>query len=308
MRLARFLTFALVTAPAFSQNWNAGLAEQYLDSRQKDWIAWPTAMHSGVACVSCHTGLPYLISRPILRQSLGEKSGPTLYERVLVASMRATVIRTDANDLFAGLKGPIVDEVYGAQVVLSSLVLAMDDASRATLTPEGEKSFERLWSLQVTTGPDKGAWLWSDFDLDPWETKESAYYGAALGALATGLAPADYQSRPEIQQNLAALKSYLRDGLKTQSLHNRLFVLWASAKLRGLLTPVEKQAILDELWSKQESDGGWTMQSFGPWKKREAAPVSIGSNSYATALAAFTTEQAGVKPSQRGLSQAPRSV
>jgi len=48
----------------------------------------------------------------------------------------------------------------------------MDDARRGKLSPEAEKAFERLWSLQLKTGPDKGAWLWSDFDLDPWETKD----------------------------------------------------------------------------------------------------------------------------------------
>jgi len=302
IRFAVLLTLA--AAPAFCQNWNARQAEQYLDARQKAWDAWPMALHSGVACVSCHTGLTYLISRPALRQSLGEKSGPTLYERVLVDSMRATVIRTDAKDLFAGLKGPIVDQVYGAQVVLSSLVLAMDDAPHGKLSPEGEKAFERMWSIQLKDGPDKGAFHWSDFDLDPWETKDAAFYGASLAALATGLAPADYQARPEIRDNVAALESYLRAGQKTQSLHNKMFLLWASAKLAGLLSEADKKAILDELWSKQEADGGWTMQSFGQWKKREAAAVSVGSNSYITALAAYATEQAGVQPSQPGLSKA----
>jgi hypothetical protein len=95
----------LAAAPAFCQNWNPRLAEQYMDSRQKEWVAWPMAMHSGVACVSRHTGLTYLLARPALRQALGEKTGPTLYEDVLDASLRATVIRNDANDLFAGLKG-----------------------------------------------------------------------------------------------------------------------------------------------------------------------------------------------------------
>ena len=97
-----------------------------------------------MACVSCHTGLPYLLARPALRHALKEKTGPTLYEGVLVASMRSTVIRTDANDLFGGLKGLIVDQVYGAQVVLASLVLAMDDQPRGRLSAEGEKAFERL--------------------------------------------------------------------------------------------------------------------------------------------------------------------
>jgi squalene-hopene/tetraprenyl-beta-curcumene cyclase len=227
-----------------------------------------------------------------------------LYEGVLVASMRATVIRTDANDLFAGLKGPIIDQVYGAQVVLASLVLAMDDTPRGKLSPEGEKAFERMWSLQLKSGADKGAWQWSDFDLDPWETKDAAFYGAALAALATGLAPADYQRRPEIQANVAALKTYLRENQKTTPLHNRVFLLWASSKLRDLLPPADKQAILEELWSKQEADGGWSIQSLGEWKKREAAePVAVGSNAYATALVSYAIEQAGVQASTPKLSK-----
>jgi squalene-hopene/tetraprenyl-beta-curcumene cyclase len=304
MSIRTIALFALVVSPVFAQNWNARAAEKYLDGRQQAWDSWPMALHSGVACVSCHTGLTYLISRPALRKTLGESSGPTLYERVLVDSMRATVIRTDAKDLFAGLKGAIVDQVYGVQVVLSSLVLAMDDAPHGKLSPEGERAFERMWSIQVKTGADKGGFQWSDFDLDPWETKDAAYYGASLAALATGLAPADYQARPGIQENLAALETYLRDGQKTQSLHNRMFLLWASSKLHGLLTPADQQAILNDLWSKQEADGGWTMDSFGQWKKREAAAPAVGSNTYVTALAAFTTEQAGVQPSQTGLAKA----
>ena len=304
IRLVALLTLAI--APAFCQDWNARKAADYMDSRQKEWIAWPTALRSGVACVSCHTGLTYLLARPALRKALGENAGLTLYEGVLVASMRATVIRTDANDLFPGLKGLIVDQVYGAQVVLASLVLAMDDAPRGRMSPEEEKAFQRMWSLQVKSGADKGAWLWSDFDLDPWETKDAVFYGAALGALATGVAPAGYQARPEIQENIAAMRAYFRENQKTQPLHNRLFLLWASAKLRDLLPSADRQAILDELWRKQEADGGWSIQSLGPWKHRDAAPAAatMASNSYATALAAFCTEQAGVQPSQAGLSKA----
>jgi squalene-hopene/tetraprenyl-beta-curcumene cyclase len=303
IRLAAVLI--VVAAPAFCQNWNARLAAQYMDSRQKEWIAWPMAMHSGVACVSCHTGLTYLLTRPALRQALGEKTGPTLYEDVLDASMRATVIRTDASDLFAGLKGPIVGQVYGAQVVLAALVLAMDDAPRGKLSPEGEKAFDRMWSLQLKDGADKGAWPWSDFDLDPWETKDSAFYGAALAALATGLAPADYQARPEIRENIAAMRAYLRESQKITPLHNRVFLLWASSKVRDLLPAADKQAILNELWSKQQADGGWSIQSLGQWKKRDAAePVAVGSNAYATALVSFAVEQAGVQTSQASLSKA----
>jgi hypothetical protein len=296
------VVLALTILPAICGDWNPKLAEQYLDARQKAWVAWPTAMASGVACVSCHTGLPYLLARPALRRALGESS-PTLYEGVLVASMRATVIRTDSNDLFHGLKGPIVDQVYGAQVVLSALVLAMDDAPRGRLSPETEMSLKRMWSTQVHSGDDKGAWHWSDFDLDPWETKDSAYYGAALSALATGIAPDGYQARPEIRENIAEMKTYLRDGLKTQPLHNRLFLLMASAKMRDLIPESDRQAILAEVWKKQQADGGWTLESLGQWKKREKAPAASGSNSYATAVVAYAVEQAGVGHSEAGLAR-----
>lgn len=302
LRLAAVLT--LVAVPAFCAEWNVRLAEQYMDSRQKDWVAWPTAMASGVVCVSCHTGLPYLVARPALRRALGERSGPTLYEGLLVSSMRATVTRTDAKDLFPGLKGLIVDQVFGAQLVLNSLVLAMDDAQRGRMSAEGEKSFERLWSQQLKTGADKGNWLWSDFDLDPWETQDAAYYGGALGALATGIAPAGYQARPEIRENVAALTAYLRSGEAKQPLHNRLFLLWASAKLRDLLPDADRQAILAEIWRKQQPDGGWTLESLGQWKQREKAPPSKGSNSYATALVTFVVEQAGIGRSNANLTRA----
>src|SRR5579862_4087592 len=216
IRLAALL--ALAAVPAFCGDWSARAAEQYMDARQKEWVAWPGASRSGVACVSCHTGLPYLVARPALRQALNEKTGPTLYEALLVSGIRATVFRTDANELFGGLKGLIADQVYGAQVVVASLVLAMDDAPRGRMSVEGEKAFDRLWSLQLKTGPDKGAWLWSDFDLDPWETKDALYYGAALAALATGVAPEGYQARPEIQANVADLRAYLRAANSAQPL------------------------------------------------------------------------------------------
>ena len=300
-----FMLLSLIAAPLFSEEWDARLAAHYMDSRQQVWTTWPIAIHSGVACVSCHTGLPYLVARPALRLQLGEKSGPTLYENVLVAGLRATVIRTDADDLFAGLKGPILGQVYGAQAILAALVLAMDDARRgAALSPEGDKAFERMWSLQIKNGEDAGAWPWSDFDLDPWETKDAAFYGTALAALATGSALPEYQARPEIRQNVAAMTAYLRTHVASTSMHNRLFLLWASAKLHGLLPDAQKQAIVEELRRTQETDGGWTLASLGPWKKRDAAPVSPGSNNYATALAAFTLQQAGVRPTEAGLARA----
>ena len=295
--------FAVAIVPALCGDWNPKLAAQYMDAREKEWVEWPMAMNSGVACISCHTGMPYLMARPALRKALGQ-SQPTLYEGVLLSGLRATVIKTDAKDLFAGLKGPIVGQVYGAQAVLSALMLAMDDAPRGRLSPEGELALSRMWSLQVRSGKDKGGWEWSDFDLDPWETKDAAFYGGALGALATGSAPAGYQSRPEIRENIAEMRTYLLAGESTQPLHNRLFLLWSGAKLRDLLPDADRHAIIDDVWKKQEADGGWTMASLGPWKQRDSAPAQTGSNAYATSLVAFTLQRAGVPRNEPGMAKA----
>lgn len=297
------IVLILSLVPAMCGDWNPKLAAQYLDTREKAWVDWPMAMNSGVACISCHTGMPYLFVRPALRKALGQAQ-PTLYEGVLLAGLRATVVKTDAKDLFAGLKGPIVDQVYGAQAVLSALMLAMDDAPRGRLSPEGELALARMWSLQVRSGKDKGGWQWSDFDLDPWETKDAAFYGGALGALATGSAPAGYQSRPEIRENIAEMRSWLLNGETGQPLHNRLFLLWSGAKLRDLLPDARRDAIIGDVWKKQEADGGWTLASLGPWKQRESAPVQTGSNSYATGLVAFTLQRAGVPRSEPGMAKA----
>ena len=100
------------------------------------------------------------------------------------------------------------------------------------------------------------------------------------------------------------MTAYLRAEQGSTPLHNRLFLLWASSKLHGLLSNADKAAILAELGRKQEADGGWTLGSLGPWNQHDAAPPAVGSSSYATALAAFALEQAGLKASDPVLSRA----
>jgi squalene-hopene/tetraprenyl-beta-curcumene cyclase len=297
--------FLLAEVSAFCWDWNPKLAAEYLDSREKAWFVWKPAIASGTPCVSCHTSVPYLIARPALRRALGE-SGRTEYETGLVDGVRARVTKTDANDLFAGIsKNKLLSQqVLGAETVLAALVLVLDDAGRGdALSPETEKALKRMWLLQIRTGNAKGAWLWSDFDLDPWETPDAAFFGAALGALATGATPAEYQARPEIQANVAELKDYLRSTQKRQPLHNRLILLWAASRLHDLLPEADRKAIFEEVWRKQEADGGWTLPSLGAWKKRADAPPAEGSNGYATGLVAFTLEQAGIRGSDARLAR-----
>ena len=49
-----------------------------------------------------------------------------------------------------------------------------------------------MWSLQMQTGPNNGAWTWLNFNYEPWESPNGRYSGAALAAIAVGTAPGYY--------------------------------------------------------------------------------------------------------------------
>jgi len=252
-------------------------------------------------CVSCHTGVTYLLARPALRRALGE-SQPTAYETGLLNGMRARVAKKDPKAL---AKEP-VSQKLGVEAILSALFLAIEDTGRPTMSPEASQAFEQLWSSQVREGKAKGAWPWFSYDLDPWETPESVFYGAALAALAAGSAPGEYRDRPEIRERVNGLNEYLKREQQTQPLHNRLTLLWASSKLPSALPESLRRPIIDEILGKQQADGGWTIESLGPWEPHPQAPLSVGSNSYATGFVAFVLQQAGVARSHPGLRGALR--
>ena len=150
MRGVLIVLIAAAVPSGFSADWNQRLAADYLDSRQKEWFAWPRAKVASSACVSCHTGLPYLLARPVLRRALGE-SQPTSYEEGLLEGVQAQA---------------------EAKTVLSALVFALRDADKKNLSPEAERAFDRLWSSQIRDGKDRGAWEWPDFQRDPWATAD----------------------------------------------------------------------------------------------------------------------------------------
>ena len=70
-------------AAAWCGDWNPRRAADYLDAREKAWVAWPTSKSAGGNCVSCHTNVSYLMARPALRKLLGETQ-PTEYETGLL--------------------------------------------------------------------------------------------------------------------------------------------------------------------------------------------------------------------------------
>ena len=64
-----------------------------------------------------------------------------------------------------------------------------------------DEAFDNLWALQFRNGELKGAWAWLNCN-EPWEGNGSAYFGAALAAIAVGTAPGEYAASQDIQDRL----------------------------------------------------------------------------------------------------------
>ena len=291
-------------------SWDQKAAAAYLDHRQEWWMAWPKSQRDhDTFCVSCHTAVPYALSRSALRNNLAEQS-PSASERKLLDNVTKRVrlwkeVEPFYSDADRGAYKTV--ESRGTESVLNALILATHDAQSGRLSNETATAFDNMWAEQQTTGNKKGAWLWLRFNNEPWEADDSDYYGATLAAVAIGAAPAKYRDTPYIQNNIKLLREYLNREYTAQTPINQVALLWAAAKLPGLIEPEREKAIISELLEKQQSDGGWSLSSLsGEWKRHDGTPQEMKSDGYATALVTFALQQAGVSPEnaelKRGLS------
>src|SRR5437879_3545920 len=117
--LATCLVTGLLTAgppsgtPA-ANSWNRKAAAGYLDQRESWWAAWPTAARDHETfCVSCHTALPYALSRPALRAALAE-GAPSVNEQRLLDNVTKRV------RLWKEVEPFYKDEKYGANKAIES--------------------------------------------------------------------------------------------------------------------------------------------------------------------------------------------
>lgn len=287
MRTLLTLVAVLVaTASTLSADWSPERAAQYLDSRQKEWFSWKPALQADGPCVSCHTGMTYLLARPALRRVLKE-SQPTEYETGLLTRLRARV----------GEKPP--GGLQGVETIFSAMFLGREDQMK-TMSAHTQKAFDQLWALQSGEGAPKGAWRWYAANLDPWENSESSYYGAALAHAAIVYTPGEYRESPQVRERTALLTSYLSDTAASRRLHDRLALMFVR-----LTRPDSRQAaITNEALSKQQPDGGWTMESLGPWMAHPDAPPTSGSHAYATAFATYMILRGGVPATDPRLQKA----
>jgi squalene-hopene/tetraprenyl-beta-curcumene cyclase len=292
-----------------AENWNSKSAAAYLDGRSEWWETWSKSSRDhGTFCVSCHTAVPYALSRLTLRTALGEQ-GPSAPEQKLLANVTKRVrIWSEAEPFYKDNPGGPTksSESRGTESVLNALILATYDAPTGKLSDDTRTAFANMLALQITSGDKRGAWIWLDFHNRPWEADDSQYYGAALAGVALGLAPADFRANPDVKEKLEMLRTYLRTNYDAQSPVNRLTALWASSKIGGVLTAQQRQALIDELAGKQQPDGGWSLSALaGLWKRRDNTALESKSDGYATGQVAFILQQAGIsrgeKPVKHGL-------
>ena len=315
-------TYLVPSATAADTSLDPRAAAAYLDQREDWWMNWPHAARDHQTfCVSCHTAVPYALSRPSLHKALGEQTLST-DERELLDNVRKRVrLWKDVGPFYSDRDDGEYKAVEsrGTEAVLNALILSSYDAETGEMSDDTRAAFEDMWSEQLKTGDKKGAWPWLQFNLRPWEATESQYYGATLAAIAVGSAPEKYRSTPAIQNDLKLLSDYLNKNYESQSTMNRVGLLWASAKLPGLLGPQRQQSIIKEVLNKQQFDGGWNLSSLAgtwrgwslstllvTWRREDGTPQEAKSDGYATGFVTFTLELSGLSREnlqlQKGLS------
>jgi len=180
-------------------------------------------------------------------------------------------------------------------------VLTTRDQASGHLSADSKTALANMWALQMKTGPQNGAWTWLNFGYEPWESPNSAYFGASIAALAVGTAPDGYASGSEIQENLKNLRGYFQREFDKQSALNKLTALWASGKLPALITVEQRAALVDQIMAMQLPDGGWSTAAIGSYKRQDGSAIDTGSDGYATALATLALQSGGIPPTDAHL-------
>jgi hypothetical protein len=278
-------SFAQQTASA----WSAAKAAGYLDKRITWWMSWPVAARDhGTFCVSCHTATPFVLGRTALHGALGESSVSANEQKVFDNVTKRVRAWHDVEPFYPDqTRGvPKTAESRGTESILNALILISRDAARGHLSADARVALENMWGLQMD-----GAWAWLQFHNAPFEG-DSQFYGNCLAAIAIGSAPEGYQQETGIQNGVRLLQGWLTRNMEAQTPLDRVVLLWASTKLKGLLTNQEQSRIVGETLERQREDGGFSMASMIPgWKRHDNTPIDPASDGYATGLVAYALEE-----------------
>jgi squalene-hopene/tetraprenyl-beta-curcumene cyclase len=288
------------------KEWDRTGAAQYLDRRGEDWFNFGSA-HRGqgpstISCVSCHSLLPYALARPVLRR-LSNENVPTELETRILEQVKRRVANWDRLDaetfqLFYDFDDDKKKQSRGTEAILNALLLSLDDrfGGRQEPSPDTKKAMSILWATQITQGQHAGSWEWLNFGLEPWESDGARYLGASLAAIAVGSAPGNALASTDAksQERLGSLRNYLRKHFASQNLHNRIWMLWAGARMDGLLTQEEKDQTIAQILAKQQASGGWSLASLGDFAHGDVKTQVKTPDGYATGLILHGLQLAGL--------------
>jgi len=238
---------------------------EYLQSLTRQWT-------KEVGCVTCHTTLPYVSSRPASKNG----AGLAMEELREFMEYRVANWKTDK-------------PLWDAEVLITATSLAVHDSkTTGKLQPQTRTALEGMWSLQR----QDGAWNWLKKGTPPFEHDD--YYGAVLVAVGVGLAPENYAADVGIKDEVAKLRQFFAR-TPPPSLHHAAWLLWAEAKLGGVVTKQMRDQKVEELAKLQRPDGGWSLPSLGGWKGHDGLPIDQApSDGYGTGLVVFALRQAGL--------------
>ncbi len=151
-------------------SWDQKAAAAYLDQRAGWWMAWPKAARDHETfCVSCHTAVPYALSRPALRKALAEEATSANERRLLENVTKRVRLWKEVAPFYSDADRGAYKTVEsrGTESVLNALILASNDAQHGQLSNDMRMALEYMWAEQQTTGNKKGAWSWLRFANEP---------------------------------------------------------------------------------------------------------------------------------------------
>jgi squalene-hopene/tetraprenyl-beta-curcumene cyclase len=277
---------------------SAARAADYLDAAALDW-------QQSHQCAACHTMMPYLMARP----ALASLSPPPPDARAFFEDLVTGRVERFPDYL---PKDGRVSIVVGTAVALA----VNDHHTTGRLHPVTRRALDEMWTFQR----EDGSWEWPYRDSPPIKLDE--HYGVTLAAVGVGMAPDGYAAGETAARGLEGIRRFLGSHPPT-SLHERAMLLWASARVEGLLDESASRLAVEDLMAAQREDGGWALGSlvanlqsasgalaergesmlreegygtrFEGYQGRDAVyRVELASDGYATGFAIYVAREAGI--------------
>src|SRR5262249_32185458 len=143
-----------------SGDWDREGAAKYLDDRMDIWFANAKKLQTGqseTSCVSCHTTIPYVMARPVLRAAMRVNTATPQELRLIEETSRRVGSYETKRPLYDHNESKQA-ESRGTEAVLNALILASADAAQDRREPSAatQQAFKQLWETQRSDG----AWDW----------------------------------------------------------------------------------------------------------------------------------------------------